>query len=85
MREKSFPDYVANLSLEALDKWIDSLLDSIVGNLLAGDKSRFINAHYITVNGTKDPVISFEFNATRFNSEMRAALRTRGIELSKRD
>jgi hypothetical protein len=63
---------------------LSSLVDDVVAIIFKDNPSRFLKAHYVSVDGTEQPVLGFEFDALAFgivfDTEYRVALRAMGTE-----
>jgi hypothetical protein len=74
---------------EAIARDFPRLLDDIVALLFERNPARFLKAHNVAVNGAKQTFITFEFDdagfGLAFEAELRAALRTVGFELPRRE
>ena len=80
---------MSNLLLEALPENIagdvPSLVDDIIAVLFKDNPARFLKAHHVAMDGAKQSLVTFEFDASMFDAEFRTALRARCFELLRRD
>ena len=80
---------IANTLFQALDRKAPRLFDHIVSVIFKSDPSRFFKTHYVTVDGTNQALIRFEFDADAFwlafDAEFSTALRTMRLEYPRRN
>jgi len=80
---------IPNTFLNALTPQLSSLVDDVVAVVFEGDPTRFIKAHYVTMIGTEQSLVRFEFDAfafrIAFDAEFFTALRTMRFEYPGRD
>lgn len=72
---------------EVISCELSGLIDDVVAVCFERNPTRFLNAHHVPMVGTKQSLITFEFDreafAVAFDFEFLAALRTRGFELPR--
>jgi hypothetical protein len=85
----SFLENIPNTFLKTLPPELSGLVDDVIAVLFERDPTRFLKTHYVPVDGTKESLVTFEFDreafALAFDLEFRAAVRARGLELPRRD
>jgi hypothetical protein len=92
--EKVSNDHISPLKLaksffQAFNRESPRLFDKIVSVLFESNPSSFFKTHYVTVNGTNQALIRFEFDADAFwlafDAEFSVALRTMRLEYPRRN
>jgi hypothetical protein len=73
-----------NTFLETIAPELSSLVDNVIAVLFERNPTRFLKAHYVSVVGTEQSLVRFEFDAlafqVAFDAEFFAALRTMRFE-----
>jgi hypothetical protein len=78
---EDFPETIAN----TVDRHFLSLIDDLVLILFENSPTRFLNASYVSMDGTNHSLVTFEFDAIMFDAKFCATSRTSGLKLSERN
>jgi hypothetical protein len=74
---------------ETVSRELASLIDDVVAILFEREPTRFLNAHYVPVDGAEQSLVRWQFDRAAFqvafDSEFFATLRARGFELPSRE